>query len=71
METNASIAGYREQVKEDATNAEAGKGRHVTDCETGPRRDDVEPERDRYNCDGVSLTSEVNSARTAASRGAF
>ena len=57
MKTNASIAGYRQQVKEDATNAEASKGRHVIDCETGPRRDDVEQERDRYNCDGVSYPS--------------
>ena len=51
MKTNASITGYREQVKEDATNAEASNGRHVTDCETGPRRDDFEKERDRYSCD--------------------
>jgi hypothetical protein len=51
METNASIAQHRKQVKEDAANAESSKDRHVTDCETGPRRDGAERECDRYNCD--------------------
>jgi hypothetical protein len=29
VETNASIAWHRKQIKEDAANAEASKGRHL------------------------------------------
>jgi len=54
VKPSASIAWHRQQVKEDAANPEASKGRHVTYCETGPRRDNVEQERDRYNCDFAS-----------------
>ena len=54
MEANASIAEHRTQVKEDAANGESGKGRHVTDYGIGSRRYDVDQERDRCNCDGVS-----------------
>ena len=41
-------------MKEDAANGESSKGRHVTHFGTGSRRYDFEPERDHYNCDGVS-----------------
>jgi len=43
-------------VQENAADAEASKGCHVADCETGPHRGDVEQERDRHNGDAsVSL----------------
>jgi hypothetical protein len=50
METNASIAQHRKQVKENAATAAASKSRHGTDCETGPRHDDFEGECGRYIC---------------------
>ena len=52
VETNASIAEHRKQVKENAASAAASKSRHGTDCETGPRHDDFGRECDRYICNG-------------------
>src|SRR6266568_5232874 len=52
VETNASIAEHRKQVKENAASAAASKSRHGIDCETGPRHDDFGRECDRYICNG-------------------
>jgi hypothetical protein len=48
VETNATIPQHAEQMKEDAANGAARKGRHVIECETGPRRDPLDDGVDRY-----------------------
>jgi hypothetical protein len=48
MEANASIAKHREQVKEDAADAESSKNRHVIHSLTGLRHGDFDQDRDCY-----------------------
>ena len=48
VKTNTTIPQHAEQMKEDAANGEARKGRHVAECETARRRDPLDDGVDRY-----------------------